>query len=162
MVSGQWTSSKTSDWPWTAWEIRTESLVPDNVKVRAVSQSVRLTTYHDSIRGTPWRCVVDRDAVAGADSPDSGRGEEGAGMGIRGGEGDRSRLARAQRVDEACRRFEAEWRGGRGPRIEDYLGSAPGVDPDRAERLAELVALGLELRRAVGEQIGRAAGRGRG
>ena len=28
----------------------------------------------------------------------------------------------SERVDEACDRFEAAWRAGRAPRIEDYLG----------------------------------------
>ncbi len=27
----------------------------------------------------------------------------------------------ARRIDEVCRRFEADWREGRQPRIEDYL-----------------------------------------
>ncbi len=27
----------------------------------------------------------------------------------------------ARRIDEVCRRFEADWRAGRRPRIEDYL-----------------------------------------
>ena len=31
----------------------------------------------------------------------------------------------ARRIDEVCRRFEAGWRDGRRPRIEDYLGEVP-------------------------------------
>ncbi len=27
----------------------------------------------------------------------------------------------ARRIDEVCRRFEADWRAGRQPHIEDYL-----------------------------------------
>ena len=27
----------------------------------------------------------------------------------------------ARRIDEVCRRFEADWRAGRQPRIDDYL-----------------------------------------
>ena len=31
----------------------------------------------------------------------------------------------ARRIDEVCRRFEADWRQGRQPRIEDYLVDVP-------------------------------------
>jgi protein kinase-like protein len=48
-----------------------------------------------------------------------------------------------------CDRFEAAWRAGHGPRIEDYLGEAP--EPDRPALLHQLVALELELRRDRGE-----------
>jgi tRNA A-37 threonylcarbamoyl transferase component Bud32 len=58
--------------------------------------------------------------------------------------------SQARRVDELCRRFEADWRAGRGPRIEDYLGGVPG--PQRAAALRELLALELELRRGRGER----------
>jgi len=47
----------------------------------------------------------------------------------------------ARRIDEACRRFEADWRQGRQPRIEDYL-----VDVSQSGRpalRAELEALTL-------------------
>ena len=50
----------------------------------------------------------------------------------------------ARRIDEVCRRFEADWREGRQPRIEDYL-----VDVSHEGRpalLAELEALERELR----------------
>ena len=50
----------------------------------------------------------------------------------------------ARRIDEVCRRFEADWREGRRPRIEDYL-----VDVSHEGRpalRAELEALERELR----------------
>jgi WD40 repeat protein len=56
---------------------------------------------------------------------------------------------RVDRVDRICDAFEAEWRAGRRPRIEDYLGSATG--PERAALLPELLAAELELRRDAGE-----------
>ena len=52
----------------------------------------------------------------------------------------------ARRIDEVCRRFEADWREGRQPRIEDYL-----VDVSHEGRpalLAELEALERELRQS--------------
>src|SRR5262245_65398530 len=57
---------------------------------------------------------------------------------------------RSERVDAACDRFEAAWRGGGAPRIEDYLAAA---DPaDGPALLAELVALERELRRRGGQR----------
>jgi len=51
------------------------------------------------------------------------------------------------RVNATCERFESAWRGGQGPRIEDYAGA---VDPDRPALLTEL--LELELLRARGDR----------
>src|SRR5271165_6939540 len=49
----------------------------------------------------------------------------------------------ARRIDEVCRRFEADWREGRQPRIEDYLGD---VSQEGGPALrAELEALEREL-----------------
>jgi WD40 repeat protein/serine/threonine protein kinase len=56
----------------------------------------------------------------------------------------------AHRADEVCDRFEAEWRSGRTPRIEEYLG--PVAPPERPALLRELLALELELRRGRGER----------
>ena len=50
----------------------------------------------------------------------------------------------------ACDRFEAEWRAGRRPRIEQYLAEAS--EPCRSALLRELLALELELRRGRGER----------
>ena len=50
----------------------------------------------------------------------------------------------ACRIDDVCRRFEADWREGRHPRIEDYLGD---VSQEGGPALrAELEALERELR----------------
>jgi eukaryotic-like serine/threonine-protein kinase len=57
------------------------------------------------------------------------------------------------RVDEACDRFEAAWRAGHDPRIEDYLAEAEAAD--RPALLAFLLPLELELRRRRGEQPSR-------
>jgi len=50
----------------------------------------------------------------------------------------------ARRIDEVCRRFEADWREGRQPRIEDYLVEIP--HEGRPALRAELEALERELR----------------
>lgn len=47
-----------------------------------------------------------------------------------------------QRVDEVCDRFEAAWREGEAPRIEDYLGSCDGLE--RSVALVELVMLEVD------------------
>jgi WD40 repeat protein len=60
-------------------------------------------------------------------------------------------VARARRVDELCDAFEAAWRAGGRPRIEDYLDMAPRSD--RATLLGELLAAEWEVRRAMGEQV---------
>jgi hypothetical protein len=52
-------------------------------------------------------------------------------------------LSVAERIDAACDRFEAEWKAGNRPRIEDYLAAAPASD---REPLREaLVGIELEL-----------------
>jgi formylglycine-generating enzyme required for sulfatase activity len=55
----------------------------------------------------------------------------------------------ARRVDQVCNRFEAAWKAGTPPRLEDFLGDAPG--PERAALLRELVPLDVYYRRARGE-----------
>jgi eukaryotic-like serine/threonine-protein kinase len=50
----------------------------------------------------------------------------------------------ARRIDEVCRRFEADWRARRQPRIEDYLGEVP--DEGHHAIQAELEAQERELR----------------
>ncbi len=54
----------------------------------------------------------------------------------------------ARRIDASCDRFEAEWRAGRRPRIEDHLGALDG--PRRTGLLRELLMLELELAREAG------------
>jgi hypothetical protein len=52
----------------------------------------------------------------------------------------------ARRIDEVCRRFEADWRQGRQPCIEDYLVDV--LDEGRPALRVELSALELELRQS--------------
>jgi serine/threonine-protein kinase len=58
-------------------------------------------------------------------------------------------LAQARRVHLACERFEALWREGRPPRLEDALASA--VPADRSVLFRELLGLEIELRKELGE-----------
>jgi serine/threonine-protein kinase len=57
-----------------------------------------------------------------------------------------------RRIDEACDRFEAAWRGGSSPAIEEYLDGWAG--PARRELLRELVGLDADYRRRRGEPWG--------
>ena len=59
-------------------------------------------------------------------------------------------LSQFERVVATCDRFEAAWRAGQRPRVEDYLGDLP--DPERPALLRELLAMELEWRRRCGEQ----------
>jgi WD40 repeat protein/predicted Ser/Thr protein kinase len=52
-------------------------------------------------------------------------------------------------VDEACDRFEAAWKAGRRPAIEDFLGDV--TDPGYEARLRYLVAVELDYRGGLGE-----------
>jgi serine/threonine-protein kinase len=54
-----------------------------------------------------------------------------------------------QRVDQVCDQFEAAWRNGPRPRIEDYLANTQG--PDRLAVLRELILLEIDYRRMRGE-----------
>ena len=47
----------------------------------------------------------------------------------------------ARQMERICDRFEAAWKAGQQPRIEDYLGEMP--EPERPDLFREL--LGLEL-----------------
>jgi len=55
----------------------------------------------------------------------------------------------AYHINRVCDGFEAAWRAGRRPRIEDAL--APEEEPGRAILLQELLAVELAARRQVGE-----------
>jgi serine/threonine protein kinase/tetratricopeptide (TPR) repeat protein len=57
---------------------------------------------------------------------------------------------RAEELDRACDRFEAEWRAGLRPRIEDHLEGI--AEPLRSTWLAELIAVELDRRRRLGER----------
>jgi hypothetical protein len=50
----------------------------------------------------------------------------------------------ARRTNAVCRRFEADWRAGKGPAVEDYLGEVP--EDVRPALETELMALEHELR----------------
>src|SRR5262249_3882405 len=54
-------------------------------------------------------------------------------------------------IDEVCDLFEAAWKGGGGPRIEDYLNESPA--PARAALLRELIPLDMEYRKRNGETV---------
>jgi serine/threonine-protein kinase len=56
----------------------------------------------------------------------------------------------AQQMDAACDRFENAWRGGRRPRIEDFVNDRGGLE--QTVLLRELIALEVDLRRESGEQ----------
>jgi hypothetical protein len=60
--------------------------------------------------------------------------------------------ALADRIDLACDRFEAAWRAGQEPAIEDYLREF--ATPERPALLRELVAVELELLRGRGQWPG--------
>ena len=56
----------------------------------------------------------------------------------------------AGQVDQACDRFEADWKAGRRPRIEDYLERVSGEGAEVL--LRELLMLEIELRRGSGDR----------
>jgi hypothetical protein len=53
-------------------------------------------------------------------------------------------------ADQECDRFEAGWKAGQRPRIEDHLPAVPG--PQRPTLLRELILLEIDYRRLGGEQ----------
>ncbi len=57
----------------------------------------------------------------------------------------------AERVDEVCDCFEAAWKLGQRPHLEDYLGDAP--EPMRLILLRELVVVEIQYRRWCGELV---------
>jgi eukaryotic-like serine/threonine-protein kinase len=59
-------------------------------------------------------------------------------------------LSQARRVNDACERFEAEWRAGRRPDIEKIL--AGSLSRDRRELFSELLAVEREIREGLGEK----------
>lgn len=56
-----------------------------------------------------------------------------------------------RQVDELCNRFEAAWKAGKRPRIEEFL--AESSDSARATLLGELVPLEMEYRRRAGDSF---------
>jgi tetratricopeptide (TPR) repeat protein/tRNA A-37 threonylcarbamoyl transferase component Bud32 len=57
----------------------------------------------------------------------------------------------ALRVEQVCNGFEAAWKAGQRPRIEDHLGSTP--EPERLVLLRELLAVDVEYRHNNGEDV---------
>jgi hypothetical protein len=68
--------------------------------------------------------------------------------------GDSLPLDALERIEEACRRFEAAWRRGEEPAVEDAPGEANG--PERAALLREIILLDLDYRCRRGEMPGAA------
>jgi tetratricopeptide (TPR) repeat protein/tRNA A-37 threonylcarbamoyl transferase component Bud32 len=58
-------------------------------------------------------------------------------------------LAQQRHVDQVCQRFEAAWKSGQRPRIEDYLGDT--AEPGQSALLRELIPLDADYRRLAGE-----------
>jgi len=53
------------------------------------------------------------------------------------------------RAEAACDRFEAAWKAGQRPRVEDYLAAVP--EPERPALLRELILLEIDYSRLAGE-----------
>src|SRR5205807_1683854 len=64
--------------------------------------------------------------------------------------GERRPEMTVHRLDEACDRFEAAWRAGCSPRIEEYLESF--AEGERPALLRELLAQEVELRQDCGQR----------
>jgi serine/threonine-protein kinase len=65
------------------------------------------------------------------------------------GEVAEGRKALLRRSNQQCDRFEAVWKAGQRPRIEDHLAAVP--EPERPELLRELILLEIDYRRLAGE-----------
>src|SRR5688500_10568405 len=59
--------------------------------------------------------------------------------------------ALVQCLDRVCDRFEAAWKEGQRPEVEDYIDGVP--ESERSLLLRELIAVDLHYRRASGETI---------
>jgi serine/threonine-protein kinase len=57
-----------------------------------------------------------------------------------------------RRLEQVCDRFEAAWKAGARPRLEDHLADVP--EPERLGLLPELLLLEIDYRRQTGEQPG--------
>jgi serine/threonine protein kinase len=64
---------------------------------------------------------------------------------------DPASLTIAKRIDAHCDRFEAEWRAGRQPRLEAFLGDAKS--PERSQLFRALLAVELELLLKAGRPL---------
>jgi WD40 repeat protein/serine/threonine protein kinase len=63
---------------------------------------------------------------------------------------DRARLLRARHIDAVCDRFEAAWKAGQQPRVEDYLADTP--EPERSVLQRELIALASDYRQQAAKE----------
>lgn len=63
-------------------------------------------------------------------------------------------LSQAERIDQVCSAFEAAWKTGATPRLEDWLRDVPGAE--RLVLLQELLVLEVHYRRRRGEAVGAA------
>jgi hypothetical protein len=63
---------------------------------------------------------------------------------------DEANTLMTQQVDQACDRFEAEWKSGRRPCIEDFLDTVP--EPGRLDLLHHLLVVELQYRLRSGER----------
>jgi serine/threonine-protein kinase len=63
---------------------------------------------------------------------------------------DRLSPSMAERVDAVCDKFEADWRAGQRPRVEDYM--ADSSEAEHSELLRRLVEVDIEYRRQQGER----------
>ena len=60
-------------------------------------------------------------------------------------------VAQQQEIDRLCSEFEAQWRRGEQPRIEDFLTEA--ASPQLAALFTELIAAEVDLRQGAGEDV---------
>src|SRR5262245_30240512 len=58
--------------------------------------------------------------------------------------------SRVRHADQLCDQFEAAWKAGQRPRLEDYVGTL--AEPERLALLCELIPLEADYRRRAGEQ----------
>src|SRR5262245_2695305 len=61
-----------------------------------------------------------------------------------------SPLSVLEQIDSVCDRFEAAWKDGLSPRIEEFVGQATGSQ--RSDLIAALLGVELELRQRQGER----------
>src|SRR5262249_55274982 len=58
-------------------------------------------------------------------------------------------LAEARQIDQTCDRFEAAWKAGQRPHLEEYLGASG--EPARSALLRQLLLLDWDYRRRAGD-----------
>src|SRR6478752_4608575 len=68
-------------------------------------------------------------------------------------------LPLSKRINQICNRFEAAWKRGQRPRLEDFLEGVP--EADRCNVLRELILLEIAYRKQAGDQFDSAEYRAR-